>query len=80
MFPVGDRPVIQHIVEAMVAGGIHDIIMVTSQQKKVLEDYFDTNYQLEDILKKKGKEDMLALVNEPKHMANFSFVRQQDIL
>lgn len=80
MFPVGDRPVIQHIVEAMVAWGIQDIIMVTSQQKKALEDYFDTNYQLEDVLRKKGKEDMLALVNAPKNMANFSFVRQQEIL
>lgn len=80
MFPVGDRPVIQHIIEAMVAAGIQDIIMVTSQQKKVLEDYFDTNYQLEDILKKKWKEDLLALINAPKNMANFSFVRQQDIL
>ena len=51
--------------------------MITSQQKKVLEDYFDTNYQLEDILKKKGKNEMLDLINMPKHMANFSFVRQQ---
>ena len=64
----------------MVAGGIQDIIMVTSQQKKVLEDYFDTNYQLEDVLKKKGKTDLLELINAPKKMANFSFVRQQDIL
>ena len=80
MFPVGDKPVIHHILDAMVAWGIKDIIMITSQQKKALEDYFDTNYQLEDILKKKGKDDLLALVNAPKHMANFSFVRQQDIL
>ena len=80
MFPVGDKPVIQHIIEAMVAWGIQDIIMITSQQKKVLEDYFDTNYQLEDILKKKWKNEMLDLINTPKHMANFSFVRQQDIL
>ena len=80
MFPVWDRPVIQHIIEAMVAGGIKDIIMVTSQQKKVLEDYFDSNYQLEDVLKKKWKNDLLELINAPKKMANFSFVRQQDIL
>ena len=53
MFPVGDKPVIHHIIEAMVTAGIKDIVMVTSQQKKALEDYFDTNYQLEDILKKK---------------------------
>ncbi len=80
MFPVGDKPVIHHIIEAMVTAGIKDIVMVTSQQKKALEDYFDTNYQLEDILKKKGKDDLLELINYPKRMANFSFVKQHEIL
>jgi len=64
----------------MVTAGIKDIVMVTSQQKKALEDYFDTNYQLEDILKKKGKDDLLELINYPKYMANFSFVKQHEIL
>lgn len=80
MFPVGEKPIIHYIIEAIVAAGIKDIIMVTSQQKKALEDYFDSNYQLEDILKKKWKDDLLALINAPKTMANFSFVRQQEML
>lgn len=80
MFPVWDRPVIHHIIEAMVAWWIQDIIMVTSQQKKSLEDYFDANYQLEDILKKKWKDDLLTLINAPKNMANFTFVKQHEIL
>jgi len=80
MFPVWNKPVIHHIIESMVNAGIKEIVMITSQQKKVLEDYFDSNYQLEDMLKKKGKDDLLALINEPKNMAKFAFVRQAEIL
>lgn len=54
--------------------------MVTSQQKKVLEDYFDKNYELEDILQKKGKLDLLELINKPKTMATYTFVKQLEML
>jgi len=54
--------------------------MITSQQKKALEDYFDKNYELEDILKKKGKTDLLMLINKPKEMAKYTFVKQLEIL
>ena len=55
MLPVGNKPVIQYAVEWCVNAGIQDIIMITSQQKKALEDYFDKNPELEDVLVKKGK-------------------------
>jgi UTP--glucose-1-phosphate uridylyltransferase len=53
MLPVGDKPVIQYTVEDLVRNGIKEIIMITSNQKKALEDYFDKNYELEAILEKK---------------------------
>ena len=53
--------------------------MVTSHQKKALEDYFDKNYELEDILQKKGKFDLLALINKPKTMATYTFVKQLEM-
>lgn len=54
--------------------------MITSQQKKALEDYFDKNYELEDILQKKNKTDLLALINAPKEMARYTFVKQTQML
>lgn len=54
--------------------------MITSQQKKPLEDYFDKNYELEDILQKKGKLDLLELINKPKNMATYTFVKQLEML
>lgn len=80
MLPVWDKPVIQYVVEWCVNAGIQDIIMITSQQKKALEDYFDKNYELEDILQKKGKLDLLALINTPKDMAHYTFVKQTQML
>lgn len=76
MLPVWEKPVIQYIVEDLSQSWIKDILMITSQQKKALEDYFDKNYELEDSLKKKGKEDLLALVTFPKSLANYAFVKQ----
>ncbi|HBB03787.1 TPA: hypothetical protein DCZ39_02670 [Patescibacteria group bacterium] len=54
--------------------------MITSHQKKALEDYFDKNYELEDILQKKGKLELLALINKPKTMATYTFVKQLEML
>ncbi|MFA7298266.1 MAG: sugar phosphate nucleotidyltransferase [Candidatus Absconditabacterales bacterium] len=80
MLPVGNKPVIQYVVEGCVNAGIQDIIMIVSQQKKALEDYFDKNYELEDILQKKGKQDLLDLINTPKNMAHYTFVKQTQML
>ncbi|MDZ4346121.1 MAG: sugar phosphate nucleotidyltransferase, partial [Candidatus Binatia bacterium] len=38
MLPVVDKPVVQYIVEELVASGITDIIFVTGQNKRAIED------------------------------------------
>lgn len=80
LLPVWNKPVIQYIVEWLVWCGINNIVMITSQWKFGIEDYFDKNYELEEILKKKGKQDMLDAINYPKDLANFCFVRQKEQL
>lgn len=62
MLPVVDKPIIQYAVEEALASGIEEIIFVTGRGKSALEDHFDHSYQLEDTLRKKGKTDLLALV------------------
>lgn len=80
LLPVGNKPVIQYCIEWLVDAGIKDIILITSQSKKALEDYFDKQYELEQLLEKKGKLDLLELINKPKTLANYTFIKQAEQL
>ena len=55
MLPIVDKPVIQFVVEEAVASGIEEVILITSPNKKPLEDFFDRNFELEQTLEKSGK-------------------------
>lgn len=77
MLPIVDKPVIQLVVEELVAAGIEDIIFVTRWDKKPLEDHFDYSTALEDDLRKNGKEDRYEQVHAIAEMANFIHVRQK---
>lgn len=78
LLPVGNKPVIHYIVEGLAKAKIQDMLIITSQSKKALEDYFDKNYELEDILIKKWKAEALKAINEPKSLWNFTFVKQTE--
>ena len=60
MLPVVDKPVIQYIFEEAVAAGIEQFIIVTSRGKTVLEDHFDSHFELEHALETRGKTAELA--------------------
>lgn len=77
MLPIVDKPIIQYIVEEMVEAGIEDIIIVTSWDKRAVEDHFDTSSELEEHLKKQGKLEMLEKIKQISRMANFTYVRQK---
>lgn len=80
MLPIVDKPVIQYIVEEAVASGIDQIILVSSSHKKALEDFFDTNYELEEALRNTGKMKLLERVRHTSSLANFAYVRQKQPL
>jgi UTP--glucose-1-phosphate uridylyltransferase len=77
MLPVVDKPVVQYAVEDAVAAGVKDIVMVTSAQKRPIEDHFDSSFELETVLAQSGKEDLLAEIRAIPAMANFIYVRQR---
>lgn len=77
MLPVVDKPIIQYVVEDAVRSGITDIIMVTGPSKRAVEDHFSPNYELINLLKKQGKEDVAEEVKKIADMANFIFIRQK---
>ncbi len=77
MLPIIDKPIIQLVVEELVAGGIEDIIFVTRWDKKPLEDHFDHNWALADELKRAGKKTLQEEIEKISEMANFIYVRQK---
>lgn len=60
MVTVVDRPVIEYVVREAVAAGVEQIILVTHSSKAAIENYFDSNFELETSLKAKKKLDLLA--------------------
>lgn len=81
MLPLVDKPIIQYVVEELVAAGIQDIIIVTNQQKRAIEDHFDSpGAELASALSNGGKQAALDDLNRISNMANFVFVRQKEAL
>ena len=78
MLPVVDKPAIQYVVEEAVAAGLRDVLMVTGRNKRALEDHFDRNAELEDLLQKSGRQDLLAAIRHPSELASMHYVRQGD--
>ena len=77
MLPIVDKPAIQYIVEEAVKAGITDILIITNRGKGVIEDHFDLAYELEDMLRKRGKEDVANEVAKSANLANIYFIRQK---
>ncbi len=76
MLPVLDRPTIQYVVEECAGAGVDDVLLVTSRDKKALEDHFDRNPELEQRLAAGGKASLLASVEELVGRVKVHSVRQ----
>lgn len=79
MLPIVDKPVIQIIVEQLVAAGVETVIIVTGYTKRALEDHFDRTEELETELRAKGKDELADQVENIANMANFVYLRQKGI-
>lgn len=77
MLPIYNKPVIQYVVEEAQRAHIKDVIFVTNRDKNVIEDHFDHNLQLEDVLERAGKLDELEEVRRVAEMVNILSVRQK---
>ncbi|MDP2933072.1 MAG: UTP--glucose-1-phosphate uridylyltransferase, partial [bacterium] len=77
MLPILDKPLVQYIVEEAVASGIEDIILVTGQNKRAVEDHFDYHPELEEWLKKTKKPAQLHEIRKIAQLANFIYIRQK---
>lgn len=80
LLPVLGRPTIQYIVEEAAAEGIEDVLLITSREKRALEDHFDRSPELEARLRAGGKEKLLSSINDLVRKVRVHAVRQQEQL
>lgn len=78
MLPIVDKPIVQFIVEEVVASGIKDIIFVTGRGKHAIENHFDYSVELESALRKSGKDHLCKEIKKISDMANFAYIRQKE--
>lgn len=78
MLPIVDKPAIQYIVEEATKAGITDILVITNRGKGIIEDHFDYSVELESVLEKRGKTDVLENVKVPAKLANIYYIRQKE--
>ena len=76
MLPVIDTPVIQYVVEEAAAAGLTDVLMVTARNKTNIEDHFDRNIELEEVLEAKNDQSGLSSVRASNEIASMHYVRQ----
>lgn len=77
MLPLINKPAIDFIVEEFVSSGIREILIITSRRKKVMDDYFDRDIELESVFSKEGKTDKLGMITPPE--AQIFYKRQTEM-
>lgn len=80
MLPLVDKPLIQYVVEEAVASGVESILIVTGRDKSPIENHFDISFEMEEVLKSRGKEEMFQLIRNVSDIARISYTRQKQAL
>ena len=80
MLPLVDKPLIQYAVEEAVESGIESILIITGRDKSAIENHFDISFELEQMLKERGKDEMFNLVRAVSDLAQISYTRQKQAL
>ena len=76
-----DRPLIQYAIDEARAAGIKEFIFVTSRGKSALEDYFDHAPELENSLRRSGKDHLLEILKDTNMDSGaIAYVRQNRAL
>lgn len=77
LLPVVDVPAIQVVVEECVNAGIEEVIFITGRGKGGIEDHFDFNFELEQVLEQRGKHEELVRVRAISELIRTISVRQK---
>jgi len=77
MLTIVDRPTIQYIVEEVVASGIDEVVLITSEGKSAIENHFDYDFQLDTVLRGKNKFALREELNNISNLIDIVSVRQK---
>ncbi len=80
MLPVGRKPVVQYVVEELDRVGVNRLLFVTGQGKHSIENHFDLNPDLTQMLREDGKEDLLAELSFIRAPMQYFYTRQRQLL
>lgn len=80
MLPLVNRPIISYGVEEALSSGCEEIIMITGRAKRSIENYFDRSFELEDLLKKRGKTELYDMMIKISNLAEILYIRQREPL
>lgn len=75
MLPIGNRPLVDYVVQDCLKAGIREIIFIVSEGSTQLQEYYGENQRLNDYLRANNKEDKLPLVTPPSDVT-FRYVTQ----
>src|SRR5215510_8440112 len=77
MLPVARKPIVQYVVEELVANGIQQILFVTGRGKASIENHFDHDPELFRALNDSNRHDLLKELDPDAVRANFFYTRQR---
>ena len=81
MLPLVDKPSIQYVVEEAVTAGLTDVLVITGRGKRAIEDHFDRNVELEQVLERRERPTLLdGGRRAPTELADVHYIRQREAL
>jgi UTP--glucose-1-phosphate uridylyltransferase len=80
MLPIVDKPTILYSIEEIIEADIPEVVLIAGRDKTSIEDYFDTSFELEDVLERAGKRDLLKSIQNFRKNIKVITIRQQEAL
>jgi len=77
MLPVARKPIVQYVVEELVASSVEEILFVTGRNKSSIENHFDQDPELTRLLSEANKLDLLEELRFEELQAQFYYTRQR---
>jgi len=80
MLPVGRKPVVQYVVEELARVGMRRVLFITGPGKASIENHFDLDGELIQVLRETGKEELLTELEFERSALQYFYTRQRQTL
>lgn len=76
MMPIASKPCIQYIVEELASVGVEQVLIITGQKKRAIEDHFDKDNELNNMLQRSEQQALLQTLEYEDMNVQFFYTRQ----